>query len=399
MLKGKKITAGITGGIAAYKAAELVSWMQQQGAEVSVAMTKGATEFITPLTLKTLSGRPVAVDIMDTASDWHVPHIDLAQCDLFLLAPATGNILAKAAHGIADDLLSAALLATRAPVLCAPAMHADMYNHPATQENIRILSDRGWSFIAPGWGRLACGAMGQGRLADVEEIKDRIRSALSNGPLQGKHALVTAGPTYEYIDPVRFIGNRSSGKMGFAMAEALQQSGASVTLVAGPTSLPDPPGIQTVRVVSAQDMYDAVRQIYAAVDLVVMSAAVADYRPDHMESQKIKKGDSRDLHLVRTTDILASLGQEKQHQFLVGFAAETQDLLSYAAAKLQEKNLDMIVANDVSQPEAGFDGDTNIVTVLYNDEGRIQQQDFPLQTKKMAAKQIVALISQRLSSR
>ena len=397
MLKGKKITAGITGGIAAYKAAELVSWMHQQGADVSVAMTKDATAFITPLTFKTLSGRPVAVDIMDTASDWHVPHIDLAQCDLFLLAPATGNILAKAAYGIADDLISASLLATQAPVLCAPAMHTNMYNHPATQKNIQILSDRGWSFVEPGWGRLACGAMGQGRLADVEEIKARICAQLCNGPLEGKRALVTAGPTYEYIDPVRFIGNRSSGKMGFAIAEALQQAGAAVTLVAGPTALPDPAGMQTVRVVSAQEMYDAVRKEYPTVDLVVMAAAVADYRPDHMEPQKIKKGEEQNLHLVRTTDILASIGQEKQNQFLVGFAAETNNLLSYAQTKLREKHLDMIVANDVSQPGAGFDVDTNIITLLYAEHGQVRQEAFPLQTKKLAAQQIVVRIAERLT--
>ena len=399
MFEGKKITAGITGGIAAYKVAELVSWMKQNGAEVSVAMTKAATEFITPLTLKALSGRPVAVDIMDTSSDWHVPHIDLAACDLLLLAPATGNILAKAAHGIADDLLSATLLACTSPVLCAPAMHTDMYNNPATQENIRILTERGWQFIEPGWGRLACGAVGQGRLADLEQIKERICAVLQNGSLTGKKVLVTAGPTYEYIDPVRFVGNRSSGKMGFAMAEAARQAGASVTLVSGPTALPDPAGIKTKRVVSAQQMYDAVWQEYPEADIVVMAAAVADYRPEHMEERKMKKGGEQSLTLVRTKDILASLGEQKERHFLVGFAAETNDLLSYAQDKLKRKNLDMIVANDVSQPGAGFDGDTNVVTVLYPQDGQLQRQDYPLLSKKAAAIQVMELIAQVYKNR
>ncbi|MBQ6807820.1 MAG: bifunctional phosphopantothenoylcysteine decarboxylase/phosphopantothenate--cysteine ligase CoaBC [Firmicutes bacterium] len=393
MFKGKKITAGISGGIAAYKAAELVSWMKQNGAEVSVAMTKNATEFITPLTLKALSGRPVAVDIMDTSSDWHVPHVDLAACDLLLLAPATANLLAKAAHGLADDLLSATILASRAPVLCAPAMHTDMYNNPSTQENLRILQERGWSFIDPGWGRLACGAMGQGRLADVAEIKEAIRAALSEGPLKGKRVLVTAGPTYEYIDPVRFVGNRSSGKMGFAMAEAAHAAGAEVVLVAGPTTLADPPGIRVEHVVSAQEMYDAVWREYANSDIVIMAAAVSDYRPDHMEACKMKKGGEQSLQLVRTQDILASLGEKKGEHFLVGFAAETNDLLAYAQDKLERKHLDMIVANDVSQAGAGFDGDTNIVTALYPRDGQLLRRDYPLQTKKAAARQIIELIS------
>ncbi len=399
MLYGKRITAGLTGGIAAYKAAELVSWLKKQGAEVSVAMTKAATEFITPLTLKTLSGRPVTVDLMDVNTDWQVPHIDLADCDLFLLVPATANILAKAALGLADDLLSAALLATRAPILCAPAMNTNMYEHPATQANIRTLTERGWHFVEPGWGRLACGAMGQGRLADLEVIQQRLLDLCSQGPLAGKRVLITAGPTYEYIDPVRFVGNRSSGKMGFAMAEAARDAGAEVILVSGPTALPDPPGVSVRRVVSAQEMYDAVWEVYPQTQVVVMAAAVADYRPDHMDPIKTKKGGDQHLTLVRTKDILASLGAEKGDRLLVGFAAETNDLLTYAQRKLTEKNLDLLVANDVSQPGAGFDVDTNIVTLLYQEDGEVRQTQYPLLQKKEAARQIMEQIGRLAAAR
>ncbi|MDO4733182.1 MAG: bifunctional phosphopantothenoylcysteine decarboxylase/phosphopantothenate--cysteine ligase CoaBC [Bacillota bacterium] len=398
MFKGKKITAGIAGGIAAYKAAEVVSWLKQQGADISVAMTKNAAEFITPLSMKTLSGRPVAMDIMDTSSDWHVPHVDLADCDLLLLLPATANLLAKAAHGLGDDLLSATILASNAPVLCAPAMHTNMYNNPATQENIRILQQRGWSFIEPGWGRLACGALGQGRLADVEQIKERIRDSLQEGPLKGKRILLTAGPTHEYIDPVRFLGNRSSGKMGYAMAEAARAAGAEVLLISGPSSLPDPAGVRVHRVVSAQEMYDAVWKEYEDCDIVIMAAAVADYRPAHVEPNKIKKSGEQSLQLVRTRDILASLGEHKGSHFLVGFAAETNDLLAYAQDKLERKNLDMIIANDVSQAGAGFDGDTNILSVLYRQDGSLLRQDYPLQSKKEVSRQLMALIARQLEN-
>jgi len=395
MFAGKKITAGITGGIAAYKAAEIVSWLKQNGADVEVVMTEGATHFITPLTMKTLSGRPVALELMDTTGRWQVPHIDLAGCDLFLVLPATANILAKAAHGLADDLLSAALLATAAPVLAAPAMNTQMYANPATQANLVLLKERGWGFIEPGSGRLACGAYGQGRLADLEVLKAEITRALlaPEGPLMGKRVLVSAGPTYEYIDPVRFIGNRSSGKMGYALAEAARQAGAQVTLVSGPTALADPSGVATIRVVSARDMYDAIWANYPETDIVIMAAAVADYRPEQTAAHKIKKGGAQTLNLVANADILASLGREKGGRFLVGFAAETDRVAEYAAQKLRDKHLDLMIANDVSAPGAGFDHDTNIITAFWPDAGKVAEKQYPLMRKRDAATEIVKLIA------
>ncbi len=396
MFAGKKITAAITGGIAAYKAAEVVSWLKQNKADVEVVMTEGATHFITPLTMKTLSGRPVALDIMATTGDWQVPHIDVAQCDLFLVLPATANILAKAAHGLADDLLSAALLATVAPVLAAPAMNLHMYANAATQANLAVLKERGWGFIEPGYGYLACGDYGQGRLADLDVLKAEITRALiaPKGPLAGKRMLISAGPTYEYIDPVRFIGNRSSGKMGYAIAQAAADAGAQVTLVSGPAALPEPKGVSLIRVTSCQEMHDAIWQQYGEAEIVVMAAAVADYRPRQAAAGKIKKGGPLCLDLEPTVDILASLGQEKGRRFLVGFAAETERLGEYAAGKLRDKHLDLIIANDVSAPGAGFDLDTNIITAFWPEPGRIGEKQFPLMSKKAAAQEILGLIAE-----
>lgn len=394
MFSGKKVTVGVSGGIAAYKVAEIVSWLKQNNAATHVIMTRHATEFITPLTLRALSGQAVAVDMMSGDAAWNVPHIDLAACDLFLLAPATANIMAKAAHGLADDLLSAALLATRAQVLCAPAMHSDMYNNPATQANMDILRGRGWQMIEPGWGRLACGAVGQGRLAEIAEIKSAAeRLLLADGALAGRRILITAGPTYEYIDPVRFIGNRSSGKMGLALAAAAALSGARVDLVLGPCALPAPPGVNTRRVVSAQEMYDAVWREYVHSDIVIAAAAVADYRPAQAAAQKIKKGGEQNLCLQANPDILASLGREKGGRFLVGFAAETDDVLASAKQKLRQKNLDLILANDVSAPGAGFDGDTNIVTAVYPQGDNLHSEQWPLLSKDEAARRIIRLIA------
>lgn len=393
MLNGKKITVGVTGGIAAYKAADIVSWLTQQGALVQVAMTEAATKLISPLTLKTLSGRPVALDIFSQSGDFQVPHIDLADCDLLLLLPATANILAKASHGLADDLLSATLLATTAPILAAPAMNTKMYQNPATQENIATLQKRGWQMIEPGYGRLACGALGQGRLADLPVIKEAIQGMFgATGAFSGKHVLVTAGPTYEYIDPVRFIGNRSSGKMGYALAEAARNAGATVTLVLGPSALPDLPGATTLRVTTAAEMYDAVWQCYEAQDIVIMAAAVSDYRVQEQAAQKLKKEADCTLQLVQNPDILLSLGQHKAGRFLVGFAAETNDLTSYAAQKLKQKNLDLIIANDVSAAGAGFDVDTNIITAIYPEEAELCVETWPLLSKKVAAQRIMELI-------
>lgn len=394
MFAGKRITVGITGGIAAYKAADIVSWLTQQGAQVQVAMTRGACEIIQPLTLKTLSGRPVALDLFDEAGHLHVPHIDLADCDALLVLPATANILAKAAHGIADDLLSATLLAITAPVLLFPAMNMHMYANPATQANLQTLRQRGYRLVEPAEGRLACGTVGPGRLPDTEILKAEIRSFFQpDSSLCGKNVLITAGPTYEYIDPVRFIGNRSSGKMGYALAAAAAMRGARVTLVSGPTSLADPATVQVVRVTSAQEMYDAVWQVYPQTDIVIAAAAVADYRPDQQTAQKIKKGGAQSMQLVPNADILASLGAAKGQHILVGFAAETQNLTAYAEQKLREKNLDMIVANDVLQSGAGFEGDTNVITILWPDatgENHIEQ--LPLMSKRQAAERILEQI-------
>ena len=399
MFTGKKVTVGVAGGIAAYKAAEIVSWLNQQGAYTQVAMTQSATRFITPLTMKTLSGHPVAADIMSEDDAFKVPHIDVADCDLLVIVPATANFLAKAAHGLADDILSAAILATKAPILCAPAMHVHMFSNPATQENLAILQSRGWKMIQPGFGRLACGTVGQGRLADVEIIKEAIREALvPSGPWQGKRVLVTAGPTYEFIDPVRFIGNRSSGKMGYALAEAARDAGAEVTLILGPCQLPDLPGGKTVRVTSAEEMDRAVWSCYEAQDMVFMAAAVSDYRPESISPQKTKKGGPETLSLVRNPDILASLGKEKGHRFLVGFAAETENLPAYAAEKLRQKNLDLIVANNVASPGAGFDGDTNIVTMIYPKGEGQAIEEWPVMSKREVARHIVDFIVQLPSS-
>jgi phosphopantothenoylcysteine decarboxylase/phosphopantothenate--cysteine ligase len=383
MFANKKITVGITGGIASYKAADIVSWLKQNQAEVQVIMTENACRFITPLTLKTLSGQAVAVDMMSEDSVWNVPHVDCAQCDLFVVLPATANILAKLACGLADDLLSSSLLATKAPVLLAPAMHCDMYANPATIRNMTILQERGYLFIAPGFGRLACGALGQGRLADMTLIKEEITGLLlPKQDLLGLKVLITAGPTREMIDPVRYISNCSSGKMGYALALAAKRRGAEVVLVSGPVNLDPPSGVEMVRVESAQQMYDAVWHYYPQCDIVVKSAAVADYRPSAMAGQKLKKSAAATIELVANQDILASLGADKGQRILVGFAAETENLEQYAALKLKEKNLDLIVANDVTVKGAGFDADTNIITVI-DAAGRITS--WPQMSKKEAA--------------
>lgn len=393
MIAGKKITVGITGGIAAYKAADIVSWLNQQGALVQVVMTEGACRIITPLTLKTLSGRPVACDIFSEDGAFNVPHIDVAACDAFIVLPATANILAKAAHGLADDLLSAALLATTVPVIFAPAMNLNMYAHPATQANLRVLRERGHHIIEPAEGRMACGTMGKGRLPDTQTLKNELTRLLAppRQPLSGKHVLVTAGPTYEYIDPVRFLGNRSSGKMGYALAEAAAEAGAKVTLISGPTALPAPVQTDFMRVTSADEMYEQVWQAYPDCDVVIMAAAVADYKPAAASAQKIKKGAELSLALTANRDILASLGREKGDKILVGFAAETENLAAYAEAKLRQKNLDLIVANHVLTTGAGFDADTNIVSVIRSaaNAAGVEIDEWPKMSKKEVARRLM----------
>jgi len=368
-LDGKKILLAVGGGIAAYKAVELMRQLQKAGAAVRVLLTESAKQFVTPLTFQTLSGQPVAGSLFDLTEESLIGHIRLArEPDLILVAPATANRMAKAAHGMADDLLSTVLLATTAPVLMAPAMNVEMWKHPATKANLRLLESRGVLFVQPGAGDLACGETGPGRLAEIADIVEAAASCLTPKDLAGKRVLVSAGPTREPVDPVRFLSNRSSGKMGYAMAQMALRRGAKVTLVTGPVALPPPSGLdETVRVQTAKEMYDAMTAAYGKAEIVVKTSAVADYRPKHASDKKLKRREKaeKSIELEPTADILRELGRRKKGQYLVGFAAETHDLDRYAKAKLAEKNVDAIVANDVTRKDAGFETDTNAVTVYF----------------------------------
>jgi phosphopantothenoylcysteine decarboxylase/phosphopantothenate--cysteine ligase len=366
MLADKKIVLGVTGGIAAYKAAELVRELVRAGARVYVIMTRSAREFVTPLTFQTLSGNPVSTELFSLIEESEIGHISLAdRADVLVVAPATANIIGKIAGGIADDMLSTVVLATKAPVLLAPAMNVHMWENPACRENVEKLRARGYRLIDPEAGELACGYEGKGRLAEVSAITEEIRSLLAPKDLAAETVLVTAGPTEEDLDPVRFLSNHSSGKMGYALARAARRRGAEVVLVSGPTSLTAPAGVRTVRVRSALEMREAVFQNFAKASILIMAAAVSDYRPRQKADQKMKKDSVPDvLELERNPDILWEAGRIKEHRVLVGFAAETQNLLRNAKEKLAKKNLDLIVANDVSLPGAGFQVDTNIVRLI-----------------------------------
>lgn len=385
MLLGKNIVLGVTGGIAAYKAVEIVSRLKKAGASVHVIMTEGATKFVTPLTFRELSANPVAVKMWEEPKTWNVEHIALAiLADLFLIAPATANIIGKIANGIADDMLSTTVMATKAPVILAPAMNTNMYLNPITQQNIAKLASLGYHFIEPGTGMLACGVEGPGRLAEPSTIVEYIENLTKQScSLAGKKVLITAGGTREPLDPVRYIGNRSSGKMGYALAGAAAERGAAVLLVSGPTNLPAPQGVAVVNVESAQEMRNAVLAEYPDADIVIKAAAVADYRSVAQAEHKIKKNDETlTILLEKNPDILAELGRLKTKQILIGFAAETEQLVTYATEKLNRKNADMIVANNVMLPDAGFNTDTNIVKLLYRD-GRIE--DLPKMEKTKLA--------------
>ena len=371
-LAGKCVVLGVTGGIAAYKACELTSRLRKAGAQVYVIMTKNACQFVAPLTFETLSNHPVATDTFARPETWEVEHVALAKrADVFVIAPATANILAKMACGLADDMLSTTVLATRAPVLVAPAMNTGMWDNPATQENVKRLRQRGIHFIGPEGGFLACGDTGAGRMSEPKDIFDAIEKLLAmQQDLAGLSVLVTAGPTQERLDPVRFITNRSSGKMGYAIAAAAAARGASVTLVTGPTSLPIPQGVNAVRILSTQELYDQMLALCPKMDVVIQAAAPADFTPETVADQKIKKQGNEPLviRLTQTPDVAAAVGKtKKEGQTLVGFAAETNDVLQNAQKKLAKKNLDLIVANDVTAPGAGFDVDTNIVTFVTQD--------------------------------
>ena len=401
MLQGKKILLGVTGGIAAYKAVEVVSRLRKAGAEVRVVMTREATEFVTELTFREISGNPVAVDMWASVQHWNVAHIALAEwADAVLVAPATANIIAKAALGVADDMLSTTLLAVTAPVFFAPAMNSNMYAHPATQKNLDILVERGLHIIPPGTGKLACGAEGPGRLAEPADIVAALEAFFIEGAqLSGVKVLVTAAGTIEPIDPVRYIGNRSSGRMGYALAEEAVARGAEVVLVSGPSALKPPSGLKKfVSVETAAEMREAVLREAETSCIVIKAAAVADYHPKHVSGQKIKKNDEElSILLEKNPDILKELGQRKRpEQILVGFAAETQNLLQYAREKIEKKNLDFIVANDVTKPGAGFNTTTNTVKIIAQD-GSIEE--VPLMTKREIAKRIFDCVLQKGENR
>ncbi len=391
MLANKNILLGVCGGIAAYKAVEVASRLRKLDANVDVIMTQAATKFITPLTFQEITGNPVSSDMWEKVHNWNVEHIALAKkADVVLLAPATADIIGKLASGIADDMLSTTIMATTAPVFIAPAMNSNMYINPILQRNLQTLQQlSGYHIITPATGHLACGTNGIGRLPDPAVLVEEITNYTAQvQELKGKRILITAGGTREAIDPVRYIGNRSSGKMGYALAEEAARRGASVTLVSGPTSLNVPAGIEFIKVETACQMQEYVDTIFAASDVVIMAAAVSDYRVRKIAGQKIKKTtEAFTLDLVKNPDILSALGKRKSiEQILVGFAAETQNLLTFAKEKLQRKNLDMIIANDVSQKNVGFNYDTNMVKIITRDAA---VEDIPLMSKKALAAIII----------
>lgn len=397
MSLGKNIVVGVCGGIAAYKAVEVVSRLKKAGCSIHVIMTKAATEFVTPLTFRELSGNPVATDMWEEPKTWNVQHIALATwADAFLIAPITANVIGKIANGIADDLLTTTIMATQAPIILVPAMNTNMYLNPITQQNLTKLAGLGYQIIEPATGMLACGVEGPGRLPEPVVIVDKVTELIQGcQDLQGQRVLITAAGTREPIDPVRYIGNRSSGKMGYALAAAAAKRGAEVILVSGPASLPVPAGVTIKRVETAAQMQAAVLAEFDTVNIVIKAAAVADYRPELMAEQKIKKtGDTLTINLVKNPDILLDLGKRKKQQLLIGFAAETQDLITHAQEKLLKKNLDMIVANDVTLPGAGFNVDTNIVRIIHKN-GDIEA--LPQLSKQQIAEILIDKISKMLT--
>ena len=389
-MKKPCVVLGVTGGIAVYKACELLRLLQKRGIDVFVVMTQNACRFVAPLTFETLSGHPVAVDTFDRPQTWEVEHIALAKrADLFLIAPATANIMGKMACGIADDMLSTTVMATRAPVLVAPAMNTGMWENAAVQQNVKTLRARGVEIVAPVSGHLACGDSGAGKLEDVEVIAERACELLfAKKDMEGLRVMVTAGPSREALDPVRYISNRSSGKMGYAIAQAAQKRGAEVTLLSGPVAIEVPQGVKLVPFTTTQELLDRASELAREQDLLIQAAAPADYRAKEVAPQKIKKqgGEPMTFTLVENPDVAATLGKAKRRgQVFVGFAAETNDVLANARDKLARKNLDMIVANDVTRPGAGFDVDTNIVTLITKDG----QEALPMMSKAEVAQRIL----------
>ncbi|WP_301151396.1 bifunctional phosphopantothenoylcysteine decarboxylase/phosphopantothenate--cysteine ligase CoaBC [Metapseudomonas otitidis] len=394
----KRIVLGVGGGIAAYKSAELIRRLRDQGAEVRVVMTQGGREFITPLTLQALSGHPVHLDLLDPAAEAAMGHIELARwADLVLIAPATADLMARLAQGLANDLLTTLVLATDAKVALAPAMNQAMWRDPATQANAQCLAQRGLHLFGPAAGSQACGDVGPGRMLEADDLAQQAANLFEHQALTGRHVLITAGPTQENIDPVRYITNHSSGKMGFALAEAAVEAGAKVTLITGPVHLPTPDRVNRVDVISARDMLAACEAAMPC-DLLIAAAAVADYRPEVVAPHKMKKdptsGEGLLLQLVRNPDILATLAGRPDRPFSVGFAAETENLLEYASRKLRDKNLDLIVANDVANPSIGFNSEENAITII--DRG-LHQTSFSQTSKGKIARQLVAFIADRLN--
>jgi phosphopantothenoylcysteine decarboxylase / phosphopantothenate---cysteine ligase len=391
-----KVLLGVTGCIGAYKAAEVLRGLQKAGVQVRVVMTKHATQFIQPLTFEALSGQPVIVEMFDRPNYATIEHIAVArEADLLLVAPATANIMAKFAHGLADDFLSTVYLSNTNPVLLAPAMNVEMWQHPATQANLKLLRERGVQFVEPGVGYQACGEVGVGRLAEPEEIVQQTLTMLAPSNVQtqdlsGEHVMITAGPTVEDLDPIRFLTNRSSGRMGYALAEAARERGARVTLVSGPVRLSPPLGVSVIQVRSTREMFEAVTKQLRDVTIFIGSAAVADFRPAQHSAQKIKKQGRQTItiELEATEDIIAAVSSDPQRngRIVVGFAAESQSLLNYAETKLREKGLDLIVANDITRKDAGFDVETNAATILKRDGARIE---LPLQSKRELADRVL----------
>jgi phosphopantothenoylcysteine decarboxylase/phosphopantothenate--cysteine ligase len=404
LLHDKRILVGITGGISAYKSCTLASHLTQAGAVVDVVMTESATRFVAPLTFQALTGRPVYTDLWETPGEGlpsHIAHIGLAHAaDLIVIAPITANTMARLAQGLADNLLTTAALAASCPMVAAPAMDVGMWSHPATQANAATLRERGIHFAGPARGRMASGLEGEGRMLEPDEILGHIRLVLGrDGPLAGRRVIVTAGPTREPLDPVRFLSNPSSGRQGFALAQAALDRGAEVTLITGPTNLPTPVGAERVGVTTTQEMHDSVISAVEGANVLLMAAAVTDYRPDDVASQKIKKGtDDLALRLIRTPDILSAVAvrwaQTGTPRVVVGFAAESQDLIDNARTKLASKNLDMIVANDVTAPDAGFATETNRVVILDRTGG---VEELPLMSKAAVAEAILDRVASLLT--
>ena len=387
-MRGKHIIVAVSAGIAAYKAIEVVSRLRKKGAEVKVVMTQNATYIASPLTFGEISGHPVALDMFEQVHQWDVEHIALATwADAYVVVPATANVIGKIYAGIADDMLTTTIMATKAPKYLCPAMNTEMYNNPITQRNLEGLRSLGYHIMDPAEGWLACGITGVGRLPELEAIVDWLESKMcSTNELEGTTILVTAGGTQESIDPVRYIGNRSSGKMGYAIAEQAAHMGAKVILVSAPTSLPIPSGVDFISVDSAVSMQEAVEARYNDVNVVIMAAAVSDFRVLHKAEQKIKKMESMTIELVKNPDILQGLGSKKSHQILVGFAAETEHVIKYGQDKVAKKNLDMLVANDVSKSNAGFNVDTNEGYFLYPDK---EPKEMPNMKKSDLARHIL----------